>query len=104
MDSICDFIFEPGLLYVFEPDKTLLADGATCQDLSGVYGECDRASIILEICSLDMLSFQSDMRLPAIYRSVRLATPSEYRDFFFNYGWESAVKAARTAIGHLSAE
>lgn len=102
MNSIYDFIFEPGLLYVFEPDKALVADGVTCKDLSGVYGECDCASIILEICSLDMLCFQSDMRLPAVYRSVRLATPSECRDFFFNYGWESAVKAAETAIGHLS--
>ena len=101
MNSICDFIFEPGLLYVFEPDRKLLADGAICKDLSGVYGQCDSANIILEICSLDMLCFQSDMQLPAVYRSVRQATPAEYRDFFFNYGWESAVKASETAIGHL---
>ncbi|MBP3454814.1 MAG: hypothetical protein J6K38_00965 [Alistipes sp.] len=102
MDSICNFVFEPGVLYVFEPDRELLADGEICKGLSGVYGQYDDTNIILEICSIDMLCFQSDICLPSIYRTVRRATPAEYRDFFFNYGWESAVKAAAAAVGRLS--
>lgn len=102
MDRICDVVFEPGMLYVFAPNTDLSAGGSACKLLSGVYGHRDGAGIILEICSFDMLSFRRDVRLPSVYRSVRAATPAEYRDFFFNYGWDAAVKAAETALGRLS--
>lgn len=100
--SIYDFRFVPGRLYTFEADDGSGVAGEPLPTLSGIVDRCDGTAVILEICSSDMTVFMSGVRLPEAYVRARPATAEEYSDFYFNYGWQSALKAVETRIGQLA--
>lgn len=100
MKAIVDFKFQAGRLYLFTvgrkhaPQISHLIDADA---LYGVYNSHDDNDIILEICSHDMLNFYCYTALPQRFEYVREGHASEYRDFFFNAGWNAAfVEIVRT--------
>ncbi len=67
---------EAGELYLFNGTHS-------ATPLWGVVDKCCDGLILLESSSEDMLSFRLQHTLPAEYRSCRLATRDELRDYFF---------------------
>lgn len=93
MKEISKFKFQNGRLYLFTVDRRQSPQICHLIDadaLYGVYYSRSDNDIVLEICSHDMLSFGCYITLPRRFGYVREGHASEYRDFFFNAGWNAA--------------
>lgn len=93
MKEISKCKFKNGRLYLFTVDRKQAPQIRHLIDadaLYGVYSSHDENGIILEICSHDMLNFRCYTPLPQRFGYVREGHASEYRDFFFNAGWNAA--------------
>lgn len=93
MKAISDFKFQHGRLYLFTVDRKhspQIRHLIDADSLYGVYDSHDDNDIVLEICSHDMLNFCRYTSLPQRFEYVREGYASEYRDFFFNAGWNAA--------------
>ncbi len=88
MTEISKCKFEAGRLYLFTVDQKQYRTDADA--LYGVYDSHNGNRIILETCSRDMLNFHYYTPLPQRFGYAREADASEYRDFFFNAGWDAA--------------
>lgn len=95
MKKIEGFPFESGRLYVFAARRgRSVSNVEHIADADVLYGiECGRRGgrITLEVCSCDMLHFDCFVDLPERFAYVREARADEYRDFFFNSGWQAAM-------------
>lgn len=93
MKEISKFKFQNGRLYLFTVDRRQsphIRHLIDADALYGVYSSHDNNDIVLEICSHDMLNFYFYLTLPRRFGYVREGHASEYRDFFFNAGWNAA--------------
>lgn len=105
MKEISNFKFKNGRLYLFTVDRKQSPHIRHLIDsdaLYGVYSSRDDKDIILEICSHDMLNFCCYTPLPHRFEYVREGHASEYRDFFFNAGWNAAfVEIGKTGSDRM---
>lgn len=104
MKEISKFKFQNGRLYLFTVDRKQSPQIRHLIDadaLYGVYNSRHDNDIVLEICSHDMLNFCFYATLPQRFEYVREGHASEYRDFFFNAGWNAAfVEINRNGTCH----
>ncbi len=85
MKKIRNTELQNGRLYLFCSDNQpapLDRSGTSADALYGVHDGLYEGTIFLEVCSRDFLYFDYYVALP------------EKRDFFFNFGWDSAMKTA----------
>lgn len=97
MKKIRNTELQNGRLYLLCSDNQpapLDRSGTSADALYGVHDGLYEGTIFLEVCSRDFLYFDYYVALPEKYRYVREGSADEYRDFFFNFGWDSAMKTA----------